>query len=134
MKYLDSNVLIYAALDDQERGRWCRSLLKKIEEGEEGAGTSYLTYDEVLWKIDKVLSREDALEAVEAILTMPNLRFFDVDDEVIWKAHELISLEGFDPRDAIHLSTALNHGIYTMVSEDTDFDDVPEIDRVWIRG
>ncbi len=134
MKYLDSNVLIYAALDKQKKGKWCRSLLKKIEDGEESAGTSYLTYDEVLWKIDKVLSREDALEAVEAILTMPNLRFFDVDVEVIWKAHELISQEGFDPRDAIHLSTALNHGIYTIVSEDSDFDDVSEIDREWLRA
>ncbi len=132
MKYLDSNVLIYATLDPGEKGEWCRSLLKRIEDGKEGAGTSYLTHDEVLWKTEKVLSRELALEAVEAILTMPNLRFFDVDSDVIWKAHALISKHGFDPRDAIHLSTALNHGIFTIVSEDSDFDRSREIHREWI--
>ncbi|MFW5953650.1 MAG: type II toxin-antitoxin system VapC family toxin [Candidatus Natronoplasma sp.] len=132
MKYLDSNVLIYASLDDGKKGDWCRSLLKKIEECEEKAGTSYLTYDEVLWKIDNAASREDAIEATETILTMPNLRFFEVDSEVIWKAHELIKQKGFDPRDAIHLSSALNHGIYTIVSEDADFDEYTEIDREWM--
>ncbi len=133
MKYLDSNVLIYSALDDHEKGDWCRSLLQKIEDGEDRAGTSYLTYDEVLWKISKVLSREDALDALDVILTMPNLSFFDVDSEVIWNAHKMISKRGLDPRNAIHLSTALNHGIYTIVSEDTDFDKIPEIDREWME-
>ncbi len=132
MKYIDSNMLIYATLDDNKKGEWCRSLLKKIEDGDEKAGTSYLTYDEVLWKIDKATSKEDALEVVETILTMPNLRFFEVDSEVIWKAHQLIKREDFDPRDAIHLSTAVNHGIYTIVSEDTDFDKTSEVEREWM--
>ncbi|MGM0405477.1 MAG: type II toxin-antitoxin system VapC family toxin [Thermoplasmatota archaeon] len=132
MKYLDSNVLIYAATSEDDKGEWCRSLLEKIENGEEKAGTSYLTYDEVYWKIDKVLSKEDALEATETLLTMPNLRFFEVDSEVIWKSHQLIKRENFDPRDAIHISTAVNHGIYTVVSEDTDFDETSEVEREWM--
>ncbi|MEF8833157.1 MAG: type II toxin-antitoxin system VapC family toxin [Candidatus Thermoplasmatota archaeon] len=132
MKYIDSNVLIYATLDEGERGEWCRDLLGKIEEGEEKGGSSYLTYDEIFWKIDNSSSKEDAIEATETILTMPNLRFFEVDDEIIWKAHQLISEKGVDPRDAIHASTAIIHGIYTMVSEDDDFDDLEEIDREWL--
>ncbi len=132
MKYLDSNILIYAAMDDDEKGDWCRSLLKEIEDGEKKAGTSYLTYDEVFWKIDNASSQEDALEATETILTMPNLRFFEVNSEIIWKAHQLIKQKDFDPRDAIHLSTAVNHGIYTIVSEDTDFEESSEVEREWM--
>ncbi|MFW6305153.1 MAG: type II toxin-antitoxin system VapC family toxin [Candidatus Saliniplasma sp.] len=132
MKYIDSNVLIYAVLDDGEKGRWCRELLESIEKGEERGGSSYLTYDEVFWKVDRTSSKEDALEATEVILTMPNLRFFSVDDEVIWEAHQLISKKGLDPRDAIHASTARIHGIYTIVSEDDDFDELEELDREWL--
>ncbi len=132
MKYLDSNILIYAAMNDDEKGDWCRSLLKEIEDGEKKAGTSYLTYDEVFWKIDNASSKEDALEATETILTMPNLRFFEVNSEIIWKAHKLIKQKDFDPRDAIHLSTALRHGIYTIVSEDTDFEESSEVEREWM--
>lgn len=134
MKYIDSNVVVYASLDSGEKGKWCRALLERIEEGEERGGSSYLTYDEVLWKIDNYTSKEEALEATEAILTMPNLRFFDVDDEVIWKTHQLISEKGLDPRDAVHASTAMIHGIYTVVSEDDDFDDLEELDREWLEG
>lgn len=132
MKYIDSNVLIYAALDSGEKGEWCRELLERIEEGEEKGGSSYLTYDEVFWKIDNSTSKGKAIEATETILTMPNLRFFEVDDEAIWETHQLISKSGLDPRDAIHASTAMIHGVYTVVSEDDDFDDIEDIDREWI--
>jgi len=133
MKYIDSNVFIYAALDDGEKGEWCRDLLETIEKGEEKGGSSYLTYDEVFWKIGNSSSTEDALEATEVILTMPNLRFFEVDNEVIWETHQIISEKGLDPRDAIHATTAKIHGIYTIVSEDDDFDDLAEMDREWLH-
>jgi len=132
MKYIDPNIFIYATLDTGEKGRWCRDLLERIEEGEEKGGSSYLTYDEVFWKIDNSLSKKKAIEATETILTMPNLRFFKVDNEVIWETHQLISKKGLDPRDAIHASTAIIHGIYTVVSEDDDFDDLEELNREWL--
>lgn len=75
MKYIDSNVLIYATLDDNEKGEWYRDLLRKIERGKE---------------------------------------------------------KGFDPRDSIHASTALIHGIYTIVSEDSDFDELVDLNREWL--
>ncbi len=134
MKYIDSNVLIYAALDNGDKGDWCRDLLRKVEKGEEKAGTSYLTYDEVFWKVNKTSSKDNALEATESILTMPNLRFFKVDGQIIWKAQELIEKEDLDPGDAIHLSTAIYHGIYTVVSEDSDLDEIEDINREWIDG
>lgn len=132
MKYIDSNVLIYATLDDNEKGEWCRDLLRKIERGEEKGGTSYLTYDDVFWKVNKGTSKKNALEATETILTMPNLRFFEVDSEIIWRSHKIIKEKGFDPRDAIHASTALIHGIYTIVSEDSDFDELVDLNREWL--
>ena len=132
MKYIDSNVFIYASLHDGDEGEWCRDLLEVIEKGEDKGGSSYLTYDEMFWKIENATSKKEAVEATEVILTMPNLRFFEVDNEVIWNAHQLISKRGLDPRDAIHASTAIVHGVYTIVSEDDDFDDLEDIDREWL--
>ncbi|MFW6083468.1 MAG: type II toxin-antitoxin system VapC family toxin [Thermoplasmatota archaeon] len=133
MKYIDSNVLIYGTLDNSEKGEWCRDLLRKIEKGEEKGGSSFLTYDEVFWKVNKSTSKEDALEATETILTMPNLRFFEVNSEIIWESHRIIKERGFDPRDAIHASTAIVHGIFTIVTKDSDFDDLTELNREWIK-
>ena len=39
------------------------------------------------------------------------------------------SYESLKPRDAIHLSAALSVNVSTIVSDDSDFDDVKEIKR-----
>jgi predicted nucleic acid-binding protein len=132
MKYFDSNFFIYAVLDRGKKGKWARDLIKEIESGSESAVTSTLTYDEFYWKVNREKGFEVALEATEALLEMPNLRFLEVDDEVIWKSFELIKNLKLDPRDSIHAACALLRGVYTMVSEDMDFDGIGELNRVWM--
>ncbi len=41
-------------------------------------------------------------------------------------------MEKYDlkPRDAIHLSAAIEHSVFTIISEDKDFDKVKEIERL----
>ena len=46
MIYIDSNVFIYATLNTEELGEKARSLLQTIQQGEEKAETSALTFDE----------------------------------------------------------------------------------------
>ena len=53
MFYLDANVFIYAAINTKEFGEKSRSLLQRIQQGEEKAETSALTFDEVFWAIKK---------------------------------------------------------------------------------
>ncbi len=132
MKYLDSNVLIYATLDSERKGNWCRKLLNRIENGVERGCTSFLTYDEFFWKVKKERDKETALKTSEYILTFPNLSFFDVDADVIWRSRQLSNDYDLDPRDAIHTASTLNHGVYTLVSEDDDFDRISDINRVWL--
>lgn len=130
MIYIDSNVFIYAFIDAGDKGSKARLLLKKIREGKEvPAVTSALTFDEVFWIVKKEKGFNNALKAGRALLEMPNLMFLEVNDEVIWKAYELIKKYKLGPRDAIHLSSALIHGVYTIVSEDKCFDNVEEIER-----
>lgn len=132
MKYFDSNFFIYAVLDRGKKGKWARDLIKDIESGKEYAATSALTYDEFYWKVNKEKGFEPALEATEAFLEMPNLRFLEIDHEVIWKSFELIKNLKLDPRDSIHAACALIRGVYTIVSEDKDFDVIRELNREWM--
>jgi predicted nucleic acid-binding protein len=132
LKYYDSNFFIYAAIDGGKKGKWARNILKKIESGKEYAATSALTYDEFFWKVNREKGREAALVATEALLEMPNLRFLEIDNEVIWKSFELIRNLKLDPRDSIHAACSILRGVYTIVSEDKDFDVVGELNREWM--
>jgi len=131
VNYLDSNLIIYAILDDTDIGDWSRQVLERIQNEEMPACTSYLTFDEVFYKINKVKGIDIAIQNLEAFLTLPNMRFIDVDDSVIWKSLELIREYRILPRDAIHASTALIAGAEMIYSQDTDFDDIKGLKRKW---
>jgi len=132
MIYLDSMVPIYAILYADKRGEWARNLLEHVRNGKQAAVTSALTFDEVFWKVKKEKGFDAALQAGEAFLTMPNLTFIDVNDEVLWESLALIKQYKLDPRDAIHAACAITHGIYTIISEDSDFDKIVKLNREWM--
>lgn len=127
MIYLDSNIFIIAALYSDEKGEKAKGILRDIRDGKEKAATSVLTFDEVFWKVRKHRGSDAALEVVEAMLSMPNLNLLQVDTAVLWATLELIKKYNLHPRDAIHLACAVQHGISTIFSEDTDFDKIKEI-------
>lgn len=128
MIYLDSSAFLNAFLGAGKKGETARDLLDRVQKGEPAA-TSALTYDEVFWAVKKHRQFESALLASKAILETPNLTILPVDVEVLWMAHSLSEKYKIDPRDAIHAACALMNGIRTIVSEDSDFDRVREIER-----
>lgn len=69
--YLDSNVFIYAALNQEDIGDRARSLLKEVQEGKQPASTSALTFDELVWAVKKHRDLEEAVIAGEAFLGLP---------------------------------------------------------------
>ncbi len=132
MIYIDSNVAIYAALDPRKKGKWCRSVLRQIESGEQLALTSALTFDELVYFVGKESGLDESLTIGQAFLEMPNLSFVPVDDIVLRKSMELMRASRLFPRDAIHAASALNSGVFVIYSEDKDFGRIKELDRVWL--
>ncbi len=128
MLYLDSNVFIYAAMNMQALGENARSLLLKIQLGEEKAETSALTFDEVFWAVKKH-SEEAAVEACQALLNFPNLEIVPVDRELVLLALRLIEKHHLAPRDAIHAATAIADKADVIVSTDAHFDNMKEPKR-----
>ena len=129
MIYLDSNVFIYAALNEEEKGNKSRELIKIIRTGGQRAATSSLTFDEFLWKVKKERGFEAALVAGKAFLELSNLVLLDVTITTISVAYEIIKEYKLDPRDAIHAASAIVNGIQTVVSDDPDFDKVKKLKR-----
>jgi hypothetical protein len=64
MPYIDSNVFIYPVIyqtESQQKAKKAKETLLKIENGEISAYTSTLTWDEVVWVVSKLLSRDDGV-------------------------------------------------------------------------
>jgi predicted nucleic acid-binding protein len=118
-------------LDETDIGDWAREVLLRVQNEEMPACTSFLTFDEVFYKVNKVKGNDAAVKNLEVFLTMQNMRFLKVDDGVIWKALELIKEYNMLPRDSIHASTAIIAGAETIFSEDGDFDRIKGLKRKW---
>src|SRR3989344_4479171 len=67
-------------------------------------------------------------------LFLPNLKFLDVNFDIIKKAQELVEDYNLNPRDAIHIATALIKGIHEIISDDPDLDKAKEIKRITISN
>jgi predicted nucleic acid-binding protein len=133
MNYIDSNFFIYAVASDTPEGRWCRSTLSHIMEGEFIACTSTLTWDEIVYVLMKKINREIALECSEYFLSLPNVHYIDVSPEILKLAHSIMTQYAMKPRDAIHAACMSHQGIDTIITEDTHFDRIPSVKRVWMN-
>lgn len=132
MAYIDSNVFIYPVIyqtEAQQKARKAKEILLRIESGELSAYTSMLTWDEVVWVVSKVLSRNDGIRQGKKLLGFPNLEFINVDEVTLTQAQMLLDKYKLSPRDSIHVASALGRKIKTIISDDNDFDQVEEITR-----
>jgi predicted nucleic acid-binding protein len=129
MLYLDSNVFIYAALNLDETGERARNVLRKVQQGQEKAFSSVLTFDEIILAVKKYRSVEDAIHAGEAFLNFPNMKIAKVDEELLTLALKLIRKYRLDPRDSIHAATAIIGKAEAIISTDPHFDKIKETQR-----
>ena len=132
MVYIDTNIFVYAIMNNDYKGIECRKILSKIGKKQEKGFTSYITWDEVVFIIEKYKGREIALKEGEKILRFPNLEFIDLNNQIVNKAQEIIMNYNLKPRDAIHTASAIVSNIKEIVSDDLDFDKVKEIKRIKI--
>ncbi|NWG09744.1 MAG: type II toxin-antitoxin system VapC family toxin [Nitrososphaerales archaeon] len=113
----------------EEMGDRARALLKKIQQGDEQAASSTLTFDELVWVVKKYRTLEDAIVAGEAFLNMPSLTLIPVDRDLLASASEIIKRYRLDPRDSIHAASAIFEKIGEIVSTDKHLDRIKEFRR-----
>ncbi len=133
IRYVDSNVFIYAIVADEaseKKALYCKKILLKIAEGELNAATSSLTWDEVVWSVRKLLDAKTSMKEGRELLEFPNLRILNVDHKVLGKAQKALERYSLKPRDAIHAACCLENNIGELISDDPDFDAVSGLSRI----
>lgn len=130
MYYLDANAFVYPALYDGEKAAGATELLRAIVAGDERGATATLTIDEVVWVLSRESDRSVAIEQGRRILEMPNLSILDVEaEQALGMLSVLERHETLAPRDAIHLAVMDSHGLHGIVSDDRDFEAIPDVER-----
>ncbi len=125
--YLDSNIFIYAFIDNTEHGDLARKFMEKLVGGQVKGYVSPLVLDEVVWVIQKLKGKELASRVGKTILSMP-LIWLDVTYESAKHSLEFYEI-GLGPRDALHLGIMKDYDIMEILSEDDDFDGIKGIER-----
>ncbi len=133
--YIDSNVFLYPVLyEDNEESETARKILAQIESKDIQAYTSTLTWDEVSYVSERLLGRTDSIEVSKKFINFPFLRFIPVDDEIMRRSQVIREKYHLKPRDAIHLSSAIERNINNVITNDSDFDGIKEIKRIPLKS
>ena len=133
MPYLDSNVFIYPVIYQEEsepKAKKAKEILASVEAGKLEAYTSTLTWDEVVWVVSKTMGRSEGINQGKKLFGFPNLEFITADIHVVCRAQKLIEKYKINPRDAIHVASALEKKIKDVISDDSDLNVIKEIQRI----
>lgn len=133
MIYLDSNVFLFALLYDEKDNSQAftsRVILKDVIDHKIQACTSFLTWDEVVFVVRKKAGIDESVLTGEKLLSFPNIKFIEANQEIITLAQDLTGTYHIRPRDAIHAASALQAGVESFLSDDSDFDILHEITRI----
>ena len=131
MKYLDTNIFLLPILYEGKKADKAKEILENLAQGKIQCATSSLTIDEFIWVLIKIKNdRKQAIEASKDLLQLPNLRILDISFSDLLVALDFMErYNQLKPRDAIHLASCTNSGIFTIISDDSDYDGIKEINR-----
>ena len=132
--YIDSNIFIFAYSEDKENGVVCRKILDLIIENKITAFTSTLTFDEIFNKIMRLKDKQTALIVSDLFLNLNNLKFIEVDLNIVSSSLFLLKKYNLGLRDAIHLACAFSKDLKNIITNDKDFDKIEEIKRYDIKN
>jgi len=127
---VDSNVFIYVLDRHPKFGRVARGILERIEGGEEAA-TSTLAIQEVCLYLVGRRRPEDVPGFVEALRTYGYLIKRPYLFEDIITAREMMRAYRVGWNDLVMAAQMQREGIDEIYSNDSDFDSIPGIKRVF---
>jgi len=128
--FLDTNIFLYAAGASHPLRGACTNVLRRVADGNLDATINSEVVQEILYVLTRRGRRDDALKLAGYLASLfPDLLAVTRDD-VVEACELLYQYPRLSVRDAIHVGTMLCNGLETVVSVDSDFDQVSEIRRV----
>ena len=128
--FLDTNVFLYAAGRAHAERNACANVLRRVADGSLDATINTEVLQEIFYVLARRGRREDALTlAGNAAALFPDMLPVTRDD-MLSAVDLLRQYPKLSVRDAVHAASMLRNGLRTVVSVDTDFDQISEIRRV----
>jgi len=128
--FLDTNIVLYAAGGPHPLRESCASVLRRVADGRLNATVNSEVIQEILYVLIRRGRRDDALKLADHLTSLfPDLLAVTRED-VATACGLLRRYPRLTVRDAVHVGTMLRNGLRTVVSVDSDFDQVAEIRRV----
>jgi predicted nucleic acid-binding protein len=128
--FLDTNIFLYAAGASHPLREACAKVLRRVADGSLDATINSEVVQEVLYVLTRRGRRDEALKLAGHLTSLfPDLLAVTRDD-VVGACALLRQYPGLSVRDAIHAGAMLRNGLRTVVSGDSDFDQISEIRRV----
>lgn len=128
--FVDANIFLYAIQGHPEFGKTSKRVLKRIDEEEEAA-TSIVTLAEVCWWLEKHRQVSNMHEQIKLILSIFNLDVVQITQEDFLKGSELIGELEIDFNDCLNLAVMGRLEIDKVYSNDSDFDKVSWVERIF---
>jgi len=134
MKYLDTNILVYAVENHPTYGEACKRILYDVADGKTEVCASILVLVEflnVLTKINRILKREkrkalDLRKNIDAVLSLP-IVWYDLNFILLRRASEYdFDVSGVD---YLHAATMELNTIHEILSADEELDKINFIKR-----
>tara|TARA_Y100000310_G_scaffold211458_1_gene212180 strand:- start:98 stop:469 length:372 start_codon:yes stop_codon:yes gene_type:complete len=119
MRFIDSNVLIYAFYDNEYTEK-CQNIIRK------GGLVDTFNLIEAFFIIEKQTSKEKAIESIKGLLKS-NIHIIDVDVSLLFEAVKRSKKVNLTIFDCIHYVAAKLNDCNEIISYDKDFDnlDIP---------
>lgn len=128
--FLDTNVFLYAAGGSHLEREACTRILQRVADGSLDATVNTEVVQEILFVLTRRGRRHEALAlARDVTLLFPDLLPVTRDD-ILSACNLLQQYSRLSVRDAVHAATMLRNGLRTVISVDSHFDLIPEIQRV----
>ena len=128
--FLDTNIFLYAAGGDHPLRQPCRQILRRVVEADFNATTSSEVVQEILYVLARRGLRTQALALARNILAVFPALLEVGADEMSSACDLLESMPELPPRDAVHAATMLTHGITVIITADTHFDQLTQVNRI----
>lgn len=138
MKFLDSNVFIYAyykpkrMLSPEERKikDMAKEIISSISLGKDEVTTTIVHLSEIVNVLKYGMSINELTDLIMSLFMLNNVKIFDVSRSLYFAAIELAREWSIDPNDALAVEVMWNSGIREIYSFDKVFDRVKGIVRL----
>jgi len=117
MRFVDTNVFVYALTAHPDFGQTAKRILERIENGEETA-TSSLVLCEIAWVLEAMGKQGEIESTLEKILSYTTLNTIEIGiDDILMGANNMAAYK-VDFNDGVNISLMIQSGISEVYSND----------------